>query len=118
MGVRLHTYSGVEIMPSGFPIPRRFPRFSRLRLPQDARIRTPPAGHRENEHTDSGEPNVMVLQTLVPMVVESGPMEYGIYHVYVSEIEVDQLLAEIWRREVVPDGTKMGGLRQMDTFPF
>jgi len=75
MRVLLRTHSGGEIMPADLPVPRWLPRFCRFWLPQDARVCAPPTSDRENEHADSGEPNITVLQTLVPMVVEGGPMK-------------------------------------------
>jgi len=90
-------------MPSGFPVPKRFRGFRRLWLPQHTRVRTPPARDREKEHTDRGEPNVAILQTLFPMVVEGRSVEQRIYHVDMSEVEVYQLFGEVWRREAISD---------------
>lgn len=45
-------------------------------------------------------------------------MKQRIDHVNVGKVEVYELLGEVWRRERVLNGMKMGGFRQVDAFPF
>ena len=59
-----------------------------------------------------------MLQALFPVVVEGGFVKQRIDHVNVGKVEVYELLGEVWRRERVLNGMKMGGFRQVDAFPF
>lgn len=52
------------------------------------------------------------------MVVEGRSVEQRIYHVDMSEVEVYKFFGEVWRRETISDGTKIGRIRQMYSFPF
>lgn len=45
-------------------------------------------------------------------------MKQRVDHVNMGEVEVYELLGEVWRWEGVLNGMKLGGFRQMDAFPF
>lgn len=118
MPILSHTDSGIEIVPSGFPVPRSFSGYGWLWFTKDAGVLTPPACDGKNDHTDGGEVNVAILQTLVPMAVEGMPVEERVHHVNVGKIEVYQFLCKVWRWETIPDRGKISRIRQMDPFPI